>query len=369
MRRAASGQGEEIYTMVDVAFLSFYSVELSLRMYVHGMYFFIGQNWAWNVFDSVLVAQSIFDISISVVLTSSGGAGANLLFLRQLRVLKVTKVLRTLRALRMFTELRLMIMCILQSLSTLFWCLVLIIFVQYFFSMLFVQGLSEHLTTNPGEVSDAKLDSIVSYFGSVQSSILSLWMAVTGGEDWAKYYEVIRSAGEWRAIIFVFYIAFFVITTMNIVTGTFVNKAFNIAKPDHEMLVASKRQSEQEYARTLAHLFHHADTDGSGTVSKAELIHLIDNENHAILEYMGLQCADADALFDMLTENKQDAEVNIETFVAGLLSISGPPKSIDVHLAEHRILSMLAEIHAALHVPSHRAFHMSRYTLGADTTT
>jgi hypothetical protein len=359
MERAAAGQEEASHAILDFCFLSFYIFELCLRVWVHRVFFFIGDHWNWNWFDMFLVMQSLVDCILPLLMAPRDGS-ASMAYMRQLRILKATKILRTLRAMRVFTELRLMIMCILQSLCTLWWCLVLICFTQYSFAMVFVQGFSDYLLV--AKPSPERIAVIKGTFGSVQTSMVSLLMAVTGGEDWGKYYHVIQWTESWRAWVFVFYIAFFLIVILNIVTGTFVNKAFNIAKPDHEMLIAAKRTQEIEHAQNLYQLFQDADVDGSGMVSKDELVKLVEKERHTLLEYMGLQGIDADAVFDMLTGSREDEQMSIDTFVLGLMQMTGPPQTIDVHLAEHRIMSMIGELQEALNIAG-SAKQLARYDI------
>merc|ERR1711959_690302 len=102
----------------------------------------------WNIFDLFLVAFSILDLSKNYILGNGGAqsqSGRTMLFFRLFRLFKVAKVLRLVRALRFFHELRLMVDCVLNSFSSLFWCLTLIGFMLYMFSLIFVQGMTQHL--------------------------------------------------------------------------------------------------------------------------------------------------------------------------------------------------------------------------------
>merc|ERR1740138_1351597 len=116
------------------------------------------------------------------------------MILRPLRLLKVVRVLRTLRAVRFMQELRLMLVCMVQSASTMLWCGLLIMYIQYFFSMILVQGMSAYMNTEP-QLLDEEIRDIRTWFGSVQGSVLALWMAVTGGINWSPMYDIVKAAG------------------------------------------------------------------------------------------------------------------------------------------------------------------------------
>merc|ERR1719382_614240 len=79
---------------VEIAFLGLYTIELTLKILVHRLYYFVNSDWAWNWLDVGLVAYSSLEL-VSVLLYSDKGEG--FLFLRVLRVFKMTKVARLFR--------------------------------------------------------------------------------------------------------------------------------------------------------------------------------------------------------------------------------------------------------------------------------
>merc|ERR1719203_2382052 len=152
-----------------------------MRLSVHKAHYFFNQDAKWNIMDFSLVAFSIADL-----ISKATQVG----FFRMIRVFKVVKVLRTLRAMRFFQELRLMVDCALGSFMQLLWCLVVIGFILYLFSLLFVQGSTNFLIDLVKDKStlaagDVKLyDDVVGSFGSIQHAMLLLLQSVTGGLDW-----------------------------------------------------------------------------------------------------------------------------------------------------------------------------------------
>merc|ERR1719379_1647593 len=136
----------------------------------------------------------------------------------------------------------------------------MLVFLQYLFSMFFVQGVSDFITESPADTIDSdQVRRLLAAFGSVQASVLSLFMATTGGEDWANYYRLLRITGPWRAWVFVFYIAFFMVAALNIVTGTFVSKASTLATPDTEAIMRDKFRQDTIDAKHFKKVFYKAN--------------------------------------------------------------------------------------------------------------
>merc|ERR1740138_1608490 len=99
------------------------------------------------------------------------GGGVNLTFMRSFRVFKMAKVLRAVRAMRFIRDLRLMLNSIMGSFTSLFWSFVMLLFIYYIFSLIFVQGCITYLVNSeqsesPMHASEYSL--LMKYFGSVE---------------------------------------------------------------------------------------------------------------------------------------------------------------------------------------------------------
>lgn len=47
------------------------------------------------------------------------------------------------------------------------------------------------------------LSEVMAHFGSVLQTMLSLYMAVTGGNDWSLYYTMLEQMGSFYHILFI----------------------------------------------------------------------------------------------------------------------------------------------------------------------
>ena len=171
-------------------------------------------------FDFVLVLFSIVENALSFTLYAatreSGGSGVNLGFLRLLRLCKVVKILRVFRALKFFTELRLMLDCVVGSLMNCFWCFIMLLFVMYVFALLLQQGVLQHLQDNR---SSTELSAdMQTYFSSGVATLMTLFQSCTGGVDWSDPYKALEQTESYLHIVFLLYIAFVFISVWNVVT-------------------------------------------------------------------------------------------------------------------------------------------------------
>merc|ERR1719460_125376 len=150
--------------------------------------FFLGPDMSWNLFDFIIVLTG----ALELVMTSLGGSGVNLSFLRVLRFFKMTRVLRMFSALRMVKDVKVMVDALTGSFVIfVFGCMLLAMFLSVF-SIFFVQGMTTFLEA------EASIDpmiraSIIEDFGSVATSMRSLFMSVTGGDDWSRFYITIQT--------------------------------------------------------------------------------------------------------------------------------------------------------------------------------
>jgi hypothetical protein len=319
---------------IEIALVVWYCIELAMRLSVHKAHYFFNQDAKWNIMDFSLVAFSIADLISKA--TQIG-------FFRMIRVFKVVKVLRTLRAMRFFQELRLMVDCALGSFMQLLWCLVVIAFILYLFSLVFVQGMAEYLTdlvAEEGTLTQAQADrytDVVGHFGSVPQAMLLLLQSVTGGLDWEELYDIILLSGGIRAAVYVFYILFFVVAIWNIITSVFVEKVLKLAQPDMDTLMMEQRRKDDEDAKVLRELFRKLDVDCSGTISAAEFERCIrEKEVENFMVGRGIDIKDAKTFFTMLSESMdKENEVDIGTVVGSCLRIKGVATSIDLQMLRY----------------------------------
>jgi len=226
--------------VLQLSFIAFYMLELSLRLAATRSQFFRGVDRHWNMMDSLLVVTAIYE---EVSKSASVETGANdLSFLRLLRLLKMLKMFRVFRLLRFFRDIRTMLATLMGSFMALFWACIMLAVIQYALALVFLQGLSTYVRETPlDEMGPKTINNIATQWNSITEAMLTLYKATCGGKDWAELSDPIREASSSNFyvyyILFLLYIAFFIVSVMNVLTGMFVDSASKIRDKDNEDMI------------------------------------------------------------------------------------------------------------------------------------
>lgn len=331
------GSTPMFFRVTDLVLSSCYVLEVGLKLVVHRGFFFWNSEWAWNGFDFLLVLFSIVEnLLASEVLFASQRSSdpVNLGFLRLLRLCKIVKILRIFRTLRVFSELRLMLDCVLGSLLNCMWCIVMLIFVMYIFALLVQQTLVGFLQEEGDERTPEEIGLLYQYFGSVQITLITLFQAITSGVDWHVPYEVLLISGSILPAALVFYVAFVFISVWNIVTSTFVEKALKLAQPDIDLLVVEQQLRDFEDTQMLAQLFAdmlQTDEEGEHKVGLKEFQNLLETyQFRSYLQTRGIDIKNAETFFKMLVELQGEPTIDAITFANACVRMKGAATSIDL---------------------------------------
>jgi len=313
------------FTSTEAACVTWYTLEILLKISVHGCYFFIGQFWRWNIFDTFLVVLALYDQILSNV------ANMDPAFMRTMRVLKVAKISRTVRLLRFFSELRLILNSLMGSLHSLFWSLSMLCLIFYIFALVLINNTTAYLEElqDVPQPDDMHIQAVKNLLGSVQQTMLTLYMTATGGDDWNVFYSVIKTTGGFNAAVFIGYTGFIEIAVMNILTGMFVESAMKLAQPDHDSRALEVCRAENAQHRQLMRLCEELDKDDSGTLTKQEFSRNMTNGKlKYFLATLGLDIRDAERFFELLEDTS--SEIDIGLFVDACMKLKGNATSIDL---------------------------------------
>merc|ERR1712232_1138489 len=143
-----------------------------------------------------------------------------------------------------------------------FWAVSLIYLMTFVFGILFQDALTDfysHVETSE-DFENAR--AIHETFGGIYMTTVCLFSAISGGNDWMGYAELLRHAGEIYFCLFIFYIAFMVVGLLNVVTGIFVDSAV-CARTDDE-IVQDYTHNEESTLTELYRIFSTVDRDNSG---------------------------------------------------------------------------------------------------------
>eukprot|EP00440_Ansanella_granifera_P031805 gb/GFBE01034515.1/.p1 GENE.gb/GFBE01034515.1/~~gb/GFBE01034515.1/.p1 ORF type:complete len:610 (+),score=160.32 gb/GFBE01034515.1/:1-1830(+) len=311
-------------TAPDIGFAVWFSIEIALRLAVHKLQFFTGEDMYWNWFDMFLVAEAIIGLAFDT------GRLSILRILRVFRMIRIVRLVRTVKALR---RLRTMIFSILNSFIDLLWALLVVCLIIFVFGIIFANGVATYFD-NAAATDDAaallSAQDVHKEFGDLWRTMLSLWSAVSGGNDWMTYGELILmiDQGVLYFVIFNFYVAFCVVGLFNVVTGVFVDSA--VCSRTSDEVVQSYIDELKSTTSQIRSYFEEADIDQSGTLTPEEFsTYLQDPLVKAYFSGLDIDPHDANIIFSILDADKSN-EITINEFVNGTMKLKGTATKLDV---------------------------------------
>jgi hypothetical protein len=240
---------------------------------------------------------------------------------------------------------------IIDSVKSLMWALIMLGIVIYVFAIFFTHYTAEHV--RQGTTPSVLIDD---HFGSLWTTLYTLFHCMLNGMSWhtlpAALYKIPGWTGPFLAFGFIGYLSFTMLAVLNVITGVFVDSAVETARTQREFLVQKEMEVKEQWLGEMRNIFMEMDADGSGTVSKDEILGFVNDERvQYYLTALGLDVDDAERLFVLLDENRV-GEIELDQFLAGCLRLKGSARSIDVCSLIHQsrqLCKRLEEIDALLH--------------------
>jgi len=260
----------------------------------------------------------------------------NVTVLRALRVIRIVRIVRVIRILRFFRELRLMVFSIMRCMKALLWVMLVLALTFYIFGIIFTVGTSAELDSIQAWSSSATLD-LRDSFATLDRSFLSLFMAMSGGNDWAYYYTALELLPTPYRILFLIYMSFSIFAVVNIVTGVFVESAMQSDSEDKIITAHEELENKKTYLNHMREIFEEIDEDNTGTVTIEEFETKLDDERViAYFNAMKLDVSDARKLF-MLIDRDRSKSIDIDEFLKGCYALQGESRSLDVKMMEREV--------------------------------
>jgi len=242
--------------------------------------------------------------------------------------------------LRSISSFRVMVSSILGSMKTLLVVSVWLTFVLYAFSVFFLGGFAD---SYPGLDIETQAE-VRDYYGSVTETVISLFMSVTGGDDWANRMRPFRSMSAFYLGMFLFYIFFMVVGVLSIVVGAFVETAAEVSRRDRDSVIEHEIKETQQMAADIRSFFEEADSDGSGQLSQRELEeHLKDARVKAYFASLDIEVSQATDLFSLLDVD-DSGNIALEEFLGGCMRLRGSASSMDVNLTLWEIEKLMCKV-------------------------
>jgi hypothetical protein len=340
MLRAMDGKSTTIpeVEIGNHVFAFFFGVELLTRIAAYRVHFFLGEDWQWNIFDTMIVVSC----ALEYILSGFDGFSS----LRALRVLRLAKTLRIIRVVTIFRNLQLILSSLMNSLLSLLWMLFLLLLALYLVTVVFMGAASDHVAgetddsvSDPSsfvggdggfdDMSSAQMrDAFRRDFRTIPRGMLSMFFSITGGVDGYLIIRPLMNISWMYVVIFVVFQVFVLFGVFNVLNAVFVESV--LTNRDKDLLIQNEHNKTKVFMRDLADLFYEGDTDGDNHFSYEELEQHCTNPRFcAYLNTHALDGGDAKVLFEML-DRDGSGRVDVEEFVLGALKLKGPARCLDM---------------------------------------
>jgi len=319
----------------SMLFTTLFCIELGLRWFSDGLLrFFVSSDLAWRLFDVFIVILSLADTMMDLVKVSSSFLN-NISVLRVLRVVRIVKLARIIRLMSFFRELRLMIYSILGCMKSLLWVTLILGMCFYVFGITFTLGTTEYVLRN--KLLDEPALPLRLDFGTLSRSFLSLYMAMAGGRSWGEYYKEMSVLPPQFPALFLVYMTFTIFAVLNIVTGVFVDSAFQANHKSRQLIIHEELEQKREYLQALKDLFSEMDVNLDGAITAREFDKTLRDERViAFFRAMKLDVSDSRALFNILDKDKSGL-VDVKEFLDGCYQLQGEARTIDTKIIRIQI--------------------------------
>ncbi|CAK9001291.1 unnamed protein product [Durusdinium trenchii] len=271
-------------------------------------------------------------------------------------MVRLVRVLRLLRVVRFCSELRIMVNGIAGSMKTLFWAMLLLGILMFIFGVTFMQLAYNHLR-NTGI--DIESSGLVTYYGTIGRSMLTLFMAISGGVDWRDAVAPL-SAMSWIIDYFMgIYVFFTVFCFINVVTGIFVDNAKELGEQETLHQRAGQYLRRQRWVKEVVNLFAKMDVSSEGDLSYEEFMAEIKDERvQDCFRHLGINVENhtADELFELF-DFDDDGKIDPFSFDQAIRQFHGTARSIDVYKIRRDTQKIGKQLHylaCALGCDAHR---------------
>lgn len=318
------------FRYVDIFFTVFFAVEVLLRAYVLRSRFFLGKDKGWNIFDTIIVTSAILEEVLQI--------GTSTTVIRILRILRLVRIIRFIKVMRIFSDLRAMVRGIINSVLSLVWAIILLLMIMFTAAVFITQVLTSHLQEQSPPMSAEQQDDALKHFGSLMTTIYSLYKAISGGGDWGEYSDSLFMISPIMGVFFCLYIAFTVFAVLNVVTGVFVDGAITSAQRDAESEIMSQTAERTRHIEDVRSIFKRADVDQTGSLDWTEFEqHFGDACVQAYFRRLQLDIDGEEALRDLwsMLDFDGDGSVDMNEFLDGCSRLKGNASSLDLARLTH----------------------------------
>jgi len=306
--RAENAEQPLFMLIASRTFLSLYTMDLLLRIYVYRRQF---PKSGMNVFDSLVVVLDIF-----FALPGTTGNLPSMSILRGLRMLRIVRVIRNLVA---FRELYLMMQGLVSAVRAIIFGTTLIVAILILFSVLAVELINEenHKLYQEGVYGDCVRCG--NAFDTMSRAMMTFISTIIAGDSWGVICLPLMEREPWTALILLPALLCLELGLLNVVAAVIVDRQAQARQDDEKFLHQMREEDLKKSYGRLKALFSSMDDDGSGSLTLEEMIDSY--KSHAefkeLMELMDIGPDDLHLVFAILDKDGS-GDVTYDEFVEQL---------------------------------------------------
>jgi hypothetical protein len=236
-------------------------------------------------------------------------------------------------------ESRIMIISLMHSLQPFIMCALPFMVILTALGVFLEEGILAFLVKHkvPGN------EDLIQNFGTLDSTVLSLYKGLLGGMDWGDLYDYLEPLPWYSRYAFLIFIGFNFIAVFNIVAAVFIKVAFNRSESDTELLIQKEKRSMTVFLDTMNKVFDRLD-DGDGKISLSELEdHMQSPDIAAYFSIIGINTREISKLVRLFDEDGSN-DIDREEFKFGCMHLKGDAKSLDLAILQRDVSSIMRKV-------------------------
>jgi len=231
--------------------------------------------------------------------------------------------------------------------QSLFWTILVLQLVLVLFAVFFTQMATNHFLVDyckgkfyctQVEKDEVKHSMLYLYFGDVPTSAYTLFMSLTGGQDWHATSEILFDVYTVCGLVFILFIAVAQLAVLNVITGVVCSAAAESVQNDQDMAVQQHLMRKETYIKKLQRIFDEIDANHTGSITLQEFEGVMrgrrGNDMVAIFESLDITIESAWHLFRLL-DTSGDHLIQLDDFIEGCLRLQGTAKTVDLHMLRY----------------------------------
>lgn len=341
---------------VEQTLLGFFCFELAARIVFHGRRFFVHEeDWAWNLFDIIIVVIGIFDQWVVplcerfefLLPTEGRRAGKMASFYMTMHICRLLRIMRILRLVRIVRPLHELSGGVIEAWAGMFWVLVIMVMTFYSVAILCTRMVGHGDILSEEWAEDPEIQEIQAMFSSVPDSMFTLFGTIC---SWSltQYEPLFKNVPGLKPIFVLFYV-YSAWALLAVMTGVVSENMIAIRDKMNKEDAHREEMRKTLITNLLIELFHSADADRSGTVSREEFDAMLKNPNLAkkMKKNSHLKLQDLQDLFEWL-DHDGSGTITIDEFMMGFKWVNEPLRTKSLVKLQERLASDLHDMHSAV---------------------